>query len=62
MYVVELQENCWLADVNGDPGRTVLLENAQNFKSKSKAEKALQKAKIDNPYRKFTTARVVFSK
>lgn len=62
MYVVELQENCWLADVTGDPGRTVLIENAQRFKHKSKAEKALQKAKIDNPFRKFTTAEVVFLK
>ena len=62
MYVVELQEGCWLADVTGDPGRTVLIENAQKFKHKSNAEKALQKAKKDNPFRQFTTAEVVFLK
>ena len=60
MYVVELQENCWLADVTGDPGRTVVLENAQKFKSKNLAMLALVKAKVDNPFRKFTNARVVF--
>ena len=62
MYVVELQEGCWLADVTGDPGRTTLLVYAKRFKHKSKAEKALQIAKVDNPFREFTSAEVVFLK
>ena len=59
MYVVELQEGCWLAPWNGDPGRTLVLESAKKFNFILEAEKALEKAKKNNPFRSFTNARIV---
>lgn len=54
-YVVEIQKDCWLANWNGDPGRTLLLENAKRFKTYSAAEKALDKAR---EYRKLEFAKI----
>ena len=62
MYVVELQAGCWLSNWKGDPGRTLVLDSAKKFNFKLKAEKALEKAKKDNPFRAFTTAQVVLLK
>ena len=49
MYVVELQDGCWLADWPGDPGRTIVFENAKVFKTFLSAEKALNKARLCRP-------------
>lgn len=39
MFVVRLAEygNCWLAPWSGDPGRTVVLENAKRYKTRKTA-------------------------
>ena len=54
-FVVEFKNGIhpfWLADWEGDPGRTLRIENAIHFKCILKAEMALAKAKADNPHRK----------
>ena len=56
MYIVELQKGCWIADWEGDPGRTIMKENAKLFHSKWKAENALIRARF---YRPFRDARIV---
>ena len=56
MFVVELEENVWIAPWHGDPGRTVLLTNAQTFNTKHGARVSLGMARR---YRKFKNAKVV---
>lgn len=50
-YIVNLGDS-FLADWEGDPGRTLLIENAQKFDSDAEAQKALKKAIYENPHRK----------
>lgn len=59
MYVVELHSGCWLAEGDGDPCRTLVIENAQQFEKESLASAALKKAKSDYSFRKFENSRVV---
>jgi len=42
----------WLADIDGDPGRTVVPKHAQKFNSYKEAEEALAKAVAENPHRR----------
>lgn len=56
MYIVELEEGCWLAPWNGDPGRTLLAEHAQRFKSWRSAKLAVKRAL---QFRKFKDIKVV---
>ena len=49
-YVVELEQNCWIAPWDGDPGRTIVKENAQKFSSYQKAMKALKAARKCRPF------------
>ena len=54
-FVVEFKngnQSFWLADWQGDPGRTLKIENAKKFKNSIGAEKALAKAVAENPHRK----------
>lgn len=52
LYCIKVQANhdCWIADWDGDPGRTLVKENAKTFKRKSDAEKQCKevKAKYSN--------------
>lgn len=53
-YIVEFENGgkpCWLAGWSGDPGRTVVRENAYRFNSHKKANTALSKAIKENPHR-----------
>lgn len=53
-FIVEFENGgkpCWLAGWSGDPGRTVVKENACKFKSAKKAQTALTKAIKENPHR-----------
>lgn len=59
MFIIELQNGCWLADGDGDPCRTLVVGNALQFKTEKLANTALKKAKADNPSRKFATSKVV---
>ena len=52
MYIVEFRGGgCWLADWTGDPGRTVLLENAKRFTTLKKAIASKNRAIRDNNHR-----------
>jgi len=42
----------WIADIEGDPGRTLLEENAQLFPTKHLADKKIEKVIADYPHRK----------
>jgi len=45
-YVVELENGVWLCDeIKGDPGRTVVPENATRYRTLRKAEEAMTRAK-----------------
>lgn len=41
MWIVEIDEGCWLAPWDGDPGRTLVKESAQRFTSEHGARTAL---------------------
>ncbi len=51
MFIVKLHERCWLADWEGDPGRTIKYENAKKYKSELAAERALKKAREFRPFK-----------
>ena len=42
MFIVELESKCWIASWDGDPGRTIVKENAKKFKTKGQAKLALE--------------------
>ena len=52
LWCIRVQANhyCWIADWEGDPGRTLVKENAKTFKLKTDAEKLCSemKAKYHN--------------
>lgn len=54
--IVELESGVWINNVeSGDPGRTVIKENAQIFNSQLKAVLALKK---ERRYRPFKNAKI----
>jgi hypothetical protein len=55
-YVVELEDGVWIADTDGDPGRTLKFGNAQLFESESEAAVAIGDAR---DYRPFPRAHIV---
>lgn len=54
-YVVELEKGVWTAEWEGDPGRTCKLEDAERYKTKEKAVKALTRARA---FRMFICAKI----
>lgn len=56
MYIVKLENKCWVAPWDGDPGRTVVEKNAEKFKTKKAAEKAKKSAQ---KYRPFKFAQII---
>ena len=56
MYIVELESGVWLASWDGDPGRTIVKENAKKFKTEEQAKLALEGCRA---YRPFIKARVL---
>jgi len=59
MYIVELECGVWLAPWGGDPGRTLVKENAREFHTKSDANNGLTQARM---YRPFEKAKVYLNK
>jgi len=55
-FVIELQHGCWVANWEGDPGRTLLLSNAQRFDTRAEASRKLKECRI---YRPFENAKIV---
>lgn len=44
-YILELEPGVWLADWAGDPGKTLVKENAKTFKTRTDAANALKEAR-----------------
>lgn len=62
MYIVEFEEGCWAAPWSGDPGRTLVKDNAKRFKTLSAAIKCLDKARAI-PFRNgFRNAKIIYLK
>ena len=55
-FIVRLENECYIAAWEGDPGRTIIKGHAKIFKSIESANKALAKAR---KYRPFVNATVV---
>lgn len=56
LWVVELEEECWIGPTDGDPGRTLVIENARQFETVDQAAEALMEAR---QYRPFVHAQIV---
>lgn len=56
VWVVQLEEGCWLADGNGDPGRTLVFANARRFSTHAEASWELKRARR---WRRFEAARIL---
>ena len=52
MYTIELEKGVWLSSVEGDPGRTLDINNAKKFKKMADALKALNEARKYRPFLK----------
>lgn len=48
-YIVELEPHVWIAPVEGDPGRTLQIDNATRFRTIRDARHALRLAKKFRP-------------
>lgn len=57
-WIVELQDDVWLADGCGDPPRTVVKENARQFPNFNSAKKALAVVRREFPRKGFKQARI----
>lgn len=55
-YIVELEPETWIADVPGDPGRTVVIDHALRFPTKTMALEAMAYARR---FRAFRAAKIV---
>ena len=55
-FIVMLEDSSsgvvWLADGDGDPPRTLRMENARRFDSRRSAQKALAHARTHRPFRR----------
>lgn len=51
-YVIKIQKGCWIAPLDGDPGRTLVFENAKIFRSLGAATRAKNKIIAENTHRK----------
>ena len=45
MWIVKLEEGVWIADTDGDPGRTLVRDNAEVFETRQYADDALKAAR-----------------
>lgn len=59
MWIVELEQDCWFAPWEGDPGRTLVRESAKKYKTEISAKRALDVAKKRFDFRDFSRAKVV---
>ena len=57
-YIVKLGGESWLAPWVGDPGRTVVMENARLYKTHNGANIALAIAKKKNKHRDLSLATI----
>lgn len=54
MYILKFENmECWIAPWEGDPGRTLVRNNAKLFDTKEKAERFKKKSLRENNHRNF---------
>ena len=58
-FIVEIQPGCWLADLEGDPGRTLVKENAKHYRTEPAAKAALTRARKFRPLKKAKIVRTI---
>lgn len=58
MYIIQLTETSWIADWEGDPGRTLKLQSAKIFDTKASAERFLKKSRKKNEHRDFSKSEI----
>ena len=56
MYAIELEKGVYIAPWTGDPPRTLVLDNAKTYKTKSEAYKDIAKAL---KYRNFKSLKII---
>ena len=54
-FIIELEKGVWLAPWQGDPGRTLNIKNAKQYKRKNMARHGLKMAR---KYRPFANAKI----
>jgi hypothetical protein len=55
MFVLKFSnQDCWIAPWEGDPGRTLVRDNAKEFKTEEQAKKMANKIIKENSFRKLT--------
>jgi len=60
VYIVEISPGCWLAPWRGDPGRTLVKDNAKLFLTEHGAKTALGIARKRFPFRNGLKAAKVY--
>ena len=50
-WIVQLEPGVWVADIEGDPGRTVVRDNAKRFRNLVTAGKAVTAARKYRPFK-----------
>jgi hypothetical protein len=51
-YIVKISSKCWLADWEGDPGRTIVESNAKVFNDLADAHKAKEEVAKEYSWRR----------
>jgi hypothetical protein len=51
MFIVKLEHGVYLAEWEGDPGRTLQMTHAKEFETEVEANKALKKAQKIRPFK-----------
>lgn len=52
IFEIEGKDKMWVSPWEGDPPRTLKIENAKTFKSEKSALKHIDKIKLTHPFRK----------
>lgn len=58
-YLVQLQDDCWIAPWSGDPGRTLSIDHARVFDTPQEAANSLRYAKR---FRDFAESKIIVRK
>jgi len=58
-FVIELEAGVWMASGDGDPPRTLVLENAEKYPTYKKAENRLNFHRLRCPHRSFSNSKII---
>lgn len=57
-HIIQLDKKCWVADIDGDPGRTLVKSRAKQFPSKKLAKSALNDIKKQYSFRDYSMSEI----